>query len=744
MGRFVARRYRWILCGGVSVAIVAAVFGASVEKQLSTGGFADPNSESSRASAALQREFHTGVPNVVVLVTARRGSVDDPAVAAAGRALAGALGAETGVSSVTSYWEQGRGSALRSSSGEQALIVAFVPGDADTVREVSRRLTSRYQHDSALMSVAFTGSGVVASQVSDQSARDLRTAEIITAPIVAIMLLLIFRGLVAAALPLMVGGFAVIGTLLILRVLSSFTEVSVFAINITTGLGLGLGIDYSLFMVSRYQEELDRGRTADAALDRTLQTAGRTVLFSAITVAVALASMLVFPLTFLHSFAYAGVAVVALAALGAILLLPAIIKLIGPRIELGALPRLRKRSGADRGFWYRRARWVMERPLRVVVFVTLLLLALGAPVLHIAVGDDDARVLSPSASANRAATAIRAGFPGNEGSPVVVVTDGRGPATGDLATIAAYAASLSGLPDVARVDAATGHYSEGRRIAAPDPGSTRFTSGSGAWFSVVSSVEPVSPAGEALLHRIRALTSPFPVLVGGSAAALVDAKASVATYLPYALGIIAVATFVLLFLMVGSLLVPVKALVLNVLSLAATFGALVFVFQDGHLSTLLDFTPTGTVGIRIPVLLVCLAFGLSMDYEVFLLSRIKESYDVIGDNEEAVAVGLEQTGGIVTAAALLLAVVLGTFMTSGITTIKAIGLGVTLALLVDAFLIRTALVPAFMKLAGGANWWAPRPLRRLHLLVGIWEPEDLAILDVVARSSRDVAGRRRE
>jgi RND superfamily putative drug exporter len=582
------------------------------------------------------------------------------------------------------------------------------------------------------MSVAFTGSGVVASEVSDQSARDLRTAEMITAPIVAIMLLVVFRGLVAAALPLVVGGFAVLGTLLILRLLSSLTEVSVFAVNITTGLGLGLGIDYSLFIVSRYREEVRGGRTREAALDRTLQTAGRTVLFSAVTVAIALASMLVFPLTFLRSFAYAGAAVVALAALGATLFLPAIIKLLGPRMEMGSLPG-RGEEAPERGFWYRRARWVMQRPVRTVVTVTLLLLALGAPVLHLSIGDDDARVLPPSADAYRASAAIRADFPGNEGSPVVVVSEGPIASGGERGAIAAYAATLSRLPGVTRVDASTGHYSAGSDVSGPDAGSGRFTSGSAAWFSVVSSVEPVSPAGEALVRRIRALPAPFHVLVGGSAAALVDAKDAVATYLPYALGIIAVATFVLLFLMIGSLLVPVKALVLNMLSLAATFGALVFIFQDGHLAGLLDFTPTGTVGIRIPVLLFCIAFGLSMDYEVFLLSRIKESYDLIGDNEEAVSVGLAQTGGIVTAAALLLAVVLGAFATSGITTVKAIGVGVALALLVDAFLIRTALVPAFMKLAGGANWWAPRGLRRLHLLVGIWEPEDLAILDVADR-----------
>jgi RND superfamily putative drug exporter len=749
LGRFVARDYRWILCGGVFVAIVAAIFGASVEKQLSTGGFADPSSESSRASAALQREFHTGVPNLVVLVGAREGSVDDPAVAAAGRTLTAELAAEAGVDSVTSYWQQGPGSPLRSSDGRQALIVAYVPGDADAVRTVSRRLSARYEHGTGAMSVAFTGSGVVASQVSDQSARDLRTAEIITAPIIAIMLLVIFRGLVAAALPLVVGGFAVLGTLLVLRLLSSFTEVSVFAVNITTGLGLGLGVDYSLFMVSRYREEVNGGRSRDAALDRTLQTAGRTVAFSAVTVAVALASMLVFPLTFLRSFAYAGAAVVALAALGAIVLLPALIKLIGPRIEFGALPR-RQPADDDRGFWYRRARWVMRRPLTVVVVVTTILVVLGLPVLHLRIGDDDARVLPPSSSASRAAAAIKAGFPGNEGSPIVVVSQGpgEGPRQGRTGAaeqpgaVAAYAAALSRLPGIARVDAVTGHYSAGRQIAGPDAASARFAGGSGVWFSVVSSVEPVSPAGDALVHRIRELPSPFPVLVGGAAADLVDAKAVVATYLPYALGIIVVATFVLLFLMIGSLLIPAKALVLNVLSLGATFGALVFVFQDGHLSGLLDFTPTGTVGIRIPVLLFCLSFGLSMDYEVFLLSRIKESYDLSGDNDEAVAVGLEQTGGIVTAAALLLAVVLGAFVTSGITTIKAIGLGVTLALLVDALLIRTALVPAFMKLAGWANWWAPRSLRRLHLLVGIWEPEDLPILDVAAARAREIGGRK--
>jgi RND superfamily putative drug exporter len=741
MGRFVARCYRWILCGGVFLAIVAAVFGASIEKQLSTGGFADSNAESSRASATLQREFHAGVPNLVVLVSAHRASVDDRAVAAAGRTLASSLAGEPGVTGVTSYWEQGPSSPLRSNDGGQALIIAYLPGDADTVRTVCKRLLAKYEHDTSVVSVAFTGSGVVASEVSDRSARDLRTAEIVSAPIVAIMLLLVFRGLVAAALPLLVGGFAVLGTLLVLRVLSSFTEVSVFAINITTGLGLGLGVDYSLFMVSRYREEVNGGRSRDAALDRTLQTAGRTVAFSAVTVAIALASMLVFPLTFLRSFAYAGTAVVALAALGAIILLPALLKLIGPRIEWVALPR-REREDDSRGFWYRRARWVMRRPLTVVVVLTSVLVALGAPVLHLRIGDDDARVLSPSAPAYRAAASIKTDFPANEGSPVVVVTEGHSRAAEEPGAITAYAAALSRLPGVTRVDAATGHYSAGREIAGPDAFSARFAGGSATWFSVASSVEPVSPAGETLVRRIRDLPSPFPVVVGGPSADLVDAKAVVATYLPYATGIIAVATFVLLFLMIGSLLIPVKALVLNVLSLAATFGALVAVFQDGHLSGLLDFTATGTVGIRIPVLLFCLAFGLSMDYEVFLLSRIKESYDLSGDNDEAVAVGLEQTGGLVTAAALLLAVVLGAFLTSGITTIKAIGLGVTLALLVDALLIRTALVPAFMKLAGGANWWAPRPLRRLHLLVGIWEPEDLRILDVAARRAREASERR--
>jgi RND superfamily putative drug exporter len=733
LGRFVAHRDRWIICGGVVVAVIAAIFGSSVEKRLSTGGFADPGSESSRASAALQRDFHASVPNLVVLVRGRHGTVDDPVVAAAGQALAGAIAGDPGVTGLTSYWQQGRGSPLESTDGREALIVAFVPGDADAVRAVCRRLSSQYEHDTDAISVAFTGSGVVASQVSDQSGRDLRSAEIITAPIVAIMLLVFFRGVIAAVLPLIVGGFAVLGTLLVLRVLSSFTEVSVFAINVTTGLGLGLGVDYSLFMVSRYREEVRGGRSRDAALDRAMQTAGRTVAFSAVTVAIALGAMLVFPLGFLRSFAYAGAAVVALAASGAIVLLPAVIKLLGPRIELAALPQHHRRDD-ERAFWYRRARWVMRRPVAVVLVVTAILVALGLPVLHLHVGDDDARVLQPSSGASRAAAAIKGGFPGNEGSPIVVVSDGPTTGTQQRGAVAAYAAALSGLPGVTRVDALTGHYSAGREVAGPDPASARFGTEAGTWFSVVSSVEPVSPAGEALVNRVRGLPAPFPVLVGGAAAELVDSKGAVAAYLPYALGIIGLGTFVLLFLMVGSLLVPVKALVLNLLSLAATFGALVFVFQDGHLAGLLDFTPTGTIGIRIPVLLFCLAFGLSMDYEVFLLSRIKESYDLSGDNDEAVATGLEQTGGIVTAAALLLAVVLGAFVTSGITTIKAIGLGVALALLVDALLIRTALVPAFMKLAGWANWWAPRRLRRLHLLVGIWEPEDLPILDVAARA----------
>jgi putative drug exporter of the RND superfamily len=731
LGSLLVRRAWAVILVTVGVLAVAGVVGASAESHLSTGGFTDASWESSRAQATLQTTFHATAPNIVVLLTAHGGSVTDPAVAQAGGAVADRLAAEPGVVGVTSFWSSPAQPDLASRDGRQALITGLATGDENAVRATADRVAADLDHSSDAVSVVAGGIAVVQAEIVKQSADDLRRAELITVPITGVLLVLLFGSAVGAMLPLVVGGVAIVGTLCLLRLLTGVTDVSIFALNVTTGMGLGLGVDYSLLIVSRYREELRGGRTRERALARTLQTAGRTVLFSAVTVAIALASLAIFPIAFLRSFAYAGTGVVALAAAGAVVVLPAVLHVLGPRIEMG---RLRPAASArvEGRFWYERARAVMRRPVAVTVMVVAVLVVMGSPFLHVVLGDDDERILQPAAPARVVGDALRTDFATNPGwtMPVVapVATD-TATATGE-STVTRYAIALSALPGVARVDASSGHFSGGRQVAPPDPGTAAFAAPAATWLAVTPSVDPLSTAGVTLVHDVRSLPAPFPVLVGGSAATLVDSRDSLLGHLPIAIAVIVVATVLLLFLMVGAVVVPLKTLLLNVLSLSATFGALVFVFQDGHLSGLLGFTPTGSISIRTPVLLFCFAFGLSMDYEVFLVSRIKEEYDRVGNNDEAVALGLQHTGRLVTSAALLIAVVFLAFLTSGVTTIKIMGLGLALAVLVDAFLIRATLVPALMKLLGDRNWWAPRPLRRLHLLVGIWEREPLAILDV--------------
>jgi RND superfamily putative drug exporter len=522
---------------------------------------------------------------------------------------------------------------------------------------------------------------------------------------------------------------AVVGTLLVLRIFTEVTDVSIFALNLTTAMGLGLAIDYSLFIVSRYREELRLGRDPEAALLRTMQTAGRTIAFSALTVAVSLASLLVFPMAYLRSFAYAGTGVVALAGVGAVVVLPAVLAILGRRVDKLAL-RHKPPTPVGQGVWHRVAVAVMRRPLPVTVVVVALLLVLGAPFLRIELGLPDDRVLSEDAPVRQVNDDLRRLFPNNEAGALPVVAEDRVDIEGQADEITDYATRLSEIDGVARVDAVTGFFADGGQQSPAIELNERYGNDEGTWLSVVPSVEPLSAEGEALVEDLREVPAPFDVLVAGGAAELVDAKATLFSRLPIALGIIAVLTFVLLFLMVGSLLVPAKALILNLLSLSATFGAMVWVFQDGHLSGFLDFTPTGAIDVFTPILMFCVAFGLSMDYEVFLLSRIKEEYDIEQDNEHAVAVGLERTGRIVTAAALLLALVFVAFATSEVAVVKLIGLGLALAVLVDAFVIRATLVPALMRMAGRANWWAPPRLRRLHLRYGIYEDEPLAVLDL--------------
>jgi putative drug exporter of the RND superfamily len=723
LARFLYRR-RWsVLAATVVVLVASAAYGGGALAHLKGGGFDDPQAESTKAAEVLRDRFGAGEPNLVLLVTATRGTVDSPEVAAEGRAITERLAHEPDAAQVSSYWTL-NADPLRSRDHRQALVFARIAGDDTSLGERTDELVGSYERVGAATRVQVGGQLRVYRDINTQVESDLAKAEGIAVPITLLLLVLVFASAVAALLPLAVGGFAIVGTLLVLRLLAELTDVSVYALNLTTALGLGLAIDYSLFIVSRYREELRAGHEPADALAITMQTAGRTVLFGAFTVAAALLALLIFPLYFLRSFGYAGIAVVGLAAVGALVVLPALLAVLGRRVDSLRLPLGRRRvRAAGQGFWHRLALLVMRRPLPIATAVTVFLLLLGAPFARVSFGLPDDRVLPRAAAGRQVSDAIRDNFTANDAGALSVVATG----TGDLPRrgidIDRYATRLSGLEGVDRVEALTGSYARGRQVAEPTRANGRFAGRDATWFSVVPSVDPNSPAGEDLVARVRGLWTPFAVQVTGPSAALVDTKASLFGLLPVAGAIIALITFVALFLMTGSVVLPVKALILNLLSLTAAYGAMVWIFQEGHLSDFLGFTPTGTIDTSMPVLLFCIAFGLSMDYEVFLLSRIKEEHDRSGDTRSAVAAGLERTGRIVTAAAALLAVVFLAFATSRVSFLQLFGLGTALAIVVDATLIRALLVPAFMRLAGRANWWAPAPLRRFYDRFGLSEAE---------------------
>ncbi|MGK2959255.1 MAG: MMPL family transporter [Acidimicrobiales bacterium] len=723
LGEFIVGKYRAVLVGSVVAIVVAGFFGAGVVSKLSSGGFGDPNAEASRASRILEDDFDQGEPNFVLLVTVPTG-VDDAAVVEAGKALTEELAGEEGITQALSYWSLGQVEPLRSPDKTQALVLARIGGKGDDVARVTKELSPRYaqsrQAGSTTLNIGVTGYGEVFRQAEITVEKDLKRAEMIALPLTLVLLVLIFGSVIAASLPLIIGVFAVVGTLLLLRIIAGFTEVSIFALNQTTAMGLGLAIDYSLFVVSRFREEMQGGHSTDVAVRRTISTAGRTVVFSAVTVAASLLALLVFPLAFLRSFAYGGISVVLMAAAVSVIVLPAILMLLGPRVDRFSIRR-NKPKPLGEGFWHRVATFVMARPFPIITVVVAFLLFLGAPFLGVEFGLPDDRMLPKDNPARVAAGEIRENFLSNEASPISVVA-------GDVGTdpkalipeVDSYARALSSIAGVTRVDAMTGYYANGEALIQPGD-IERFTNDNGLWLSVVADVEPLSPEGEALVREVRALEAPFDVDIGGAAADLLDSKETLFKRAPLAGLIIAVVTFIVLFLMFGSLLVPAKAVLLNLLSLSATFGALVWIFQDGNLAGILGFTPTGTTDTMMPVLLFCVAFGLSMDYEVFLLSRIKEEHDNGADTNTSVAMGLERTGRIVTAAAVLIAVVFLAFSTSGITHVKVFGIGLAIAVILDATLIRATLVPAFMRLAGNANWWAPAPLKRIHERFGISE-----------------------
>ncbi|MEY4130745.1 MAG: hypothetical protein RLZZ31_869 [Actinomycetota bacterium] len=718
---FTVRRRRWVLSLTVIFLIAASVFGTGAFGVLKAEGFNDPSSESVKAEKLLDENFGGGEPNIVLVLSANGQNVDSPSLTSQGQALANQLASISGVDQVLSYWSTGNAPTLRSADSESALIVARLDGEEEFVDQQLALVKEQLTGSQGDFNVVLGGSDAVFADIGSTIESDLLRAELIAIPLTLILLLFVFRSVIAALLPLFVGVIAIFGTLLSLFIIGSVTDVSIYAVNLTTALGLGLAIDYSLFIVSRFREELQAGRTIEAAVVRTIETAGKTILISALTVAVSLSALLVFPLYFLRSFAYAGIAVVLLALAGSILSLPALLAVLGQRVNSLRIGKRRVERAESEGAWHRIATFVMRRPIPIATAGVVFLVLLGLPFLRANFGVPDDRVLPTSAQSRQASEILRAEFSGNNAEGFGVVASGV--SANQIDEIAVTAATISSLTGVDRVESAAGTFANGE-LQTSSEADARFLATNGnsiTWMSVVPDFPVASPAGEKLVTEIRDLDLPINVAVEGQAAGLVDSKAAIGQSLPWAIAIIIIATFVLLFMMAGSLLVPLKALILNFLSLTATFGAMVWIFQDGNLSDLLGFTATGTIDISMPILMFCIAFGLSMDYEVFLLSRVKEEYDRVGDNESSVALGLERTGRIITAAALLLSITFFAFGTSDVSFIKMFGIGLGLAVLMDATIVRAFLVPAFMKLAGNANWWAPRPLRRFHDRFGLKE-----------------------
>src|SRR5829696_156282 len=726
---------RRIIAVAALVMVACGIFGIPVAKHLSAGGFQDPTSESSQATKLLVDRFGQGDMELLISVTSND-RAQGSAARSVGTDIAAQLEESPYVAEVTSAWTAPAPAApaMISKDGKTGLIVAGITGGESEAQKHAKELTDRLVHDRDGVTVRAGGEAMTYVQINGQSEKDLLTMELIAIPLSFVVLVWVFGGLMAAALPLAVGGFAILGSMAVLRAITLVTDVSIFAMNLTVAMGLALAIDYTLLIISRFRDELADGADRDRALVRTMATAGRTVLFSAMTVALSMVAMVLFPMYFLKSFAYAGIAVVVFAAVAAIVVAPAALVLLGDRLDALDVRRLARRilgrpdpvhKPIEQTFWYRSTKFVMRRAITIGVAIVLLLLVLGAPFLGIKWGFPDDRVLPTSLSTRQVGDELRTNFAVDSSRNVtVVIPNANGIKPGDLDR---YASALSQVPDVSSVSAPGGTFAGGRP-AGPPSAATGLKDGSA--FLTVSSTAPLfSDASETQLDRLRDVPTPAGenVQLTGVAQINRDSAEAITSRLPMVLGIIAAITFVLLFLLTGSVVLPLKALVLNVLSLSAAFGALVWIFQDGHLGAL-GTTSTGTLVANMPVLLFCIAFGLSMDYEVFLVSRIREFWLKSGktrvDNDESVALGLARTARVVTAAALIMSISFAALIAAQVAFMRMFGVGLTLAVLADATLVRMLLVPAFMHVLGRWNWWAPKPLARLHERIGLSEAGD--------------------
>jgi RND superfamily putative drug exporter len=695
LGRAIVRRRKSAVALFIISVLVSGVIGSLVFSRLDSGGYSNPASESYKVYEYLKNDLKIEDPAIVIVVDAEVVDVNDPTVVQKAAALEAKIAQEPGVERTLSYWSSGGVDSLKSSDSKAAYILVYGDGDAFTPesQKLGKFFQENYDGSYQGLTLYAGGVGVVSHAITKKISDDLKIAEAVSIPLTFILLAFVFGALVASAMPLIVGVAAILGAFFILYLFTLFTDVSIYALNLTTGLGLGLGIDYALLMVNRFREELRRGKSVEDSVITTVATAGKTVFYSGLTVLVTLFSLTFFPLPFLKSFGYAGVSVVTIAVIGAIVGLPAILAVIGKKIDKGVILKS-SITPKDDGRWAKTARFVMKRPTAVVLLSLIFLGILTAPIANIKFSQGDARML-PATNKAAIATALQADrFAGRTGEPIeIIIKDGATKSE----EIASYISRLQVEPGVVAV-VPPEIYGDDVRIIA------------------YHSMLPRTPEAQELIHSIRDLSSVDQTLVGGVAADYTDSQDAISQTLPWAFGWIALSVLILIFVFTGSIILPIKAVVLNILSLAATMGVLTWVFVDGNLQWLVgSFTETGTLDTSIVILIAVVVFGLSMDYELFLLSRIREEHLAGKSNVDSVALGLQRSGRIITAAAAILAFVFAAFITSGVTSIKTMGFGVAFAIILDATIVRGLLVPALMRLMGERNWWAPKWMQRFTL-----------------------------
>jgi putative drug exporter of the RND superfamily len=693
LGHLTVRRRKSVLAIFILLLVAFGVLASLAVPRLSGGGYSNPNSDAAKASTYLRDTFQVKDPAVILEVKSTS-SVQNPAVVASAQALEKQVAAEPGVMKTLSYWSAGGVPTLASKDGKAAYLFVYSNEvDPLNAKPLGKLMGTKYSGAFQNLTIYVGGVATFNSGLSDKISKDLGLAEGISIPLTFVLLLFVFGGLISSATPLIVGVSAILGSMAIIYLISLFTGVSIFALNLITGMGLGLGIDYALLIVNRFREELHHGKNVEDAIVNTVRTAGKTVFYSGITVLITLTALTFFPLMFLKSFGYAGISVVAMAIFAALIPFPAILALIGTKIDKFTVRKSAITPKAD-GRWAQTARFVMRRPIAVVVLSLTVLAVIASPIKDIVFSQADARVMpasSPIAISN--AMALQ-DFPGQEGNPVeFIIPNG----ASKLAEIKSYEAKVATVKGIVRINP--------EQIV-----------GTTVRFAAVHSMSPRTNEAQAMIQAIRKLPAPSGTLIGGIAADYTDTQAGIASTLPWALGWIALGVLILLFVFTGSIILPIKAVLLNIVSLAAMMGALTWIFIDSHLTWLVgSFTNTHTIDTSMVILISVVTFGLSMDYEVFLLSRIKEEHERGMKNVEAVATGLQRSARIITAAALLLAIVFAAFVTSGVTNIKTLGFGVAFAIILDATLVRGLLVPALMRLFGERNWWAPKFMKRFTI-----------------------------